>query len=497
MQQEPDFFHNLNEEIRDGKRWLERTVVLAYAAAAGLSVVAFTLLADAAFGFFERIYQWNGGWLVLLWMPAITAAAVWATRKWAPGAGGSGIPQVIATLEPSVDASLRKRFVSLWLSFSKIVLSSTGFLAGLSIGREGPSVQVAAGVMHSARRWLGPNSAINTHALLVAGGAAGIAAAFNAPLAGVVFAIEELSRRLESRSSGLIIAAIVLAGLMGVSVFGNLSYFGRIRVQELSWNDLLPCLAVALTCGVQGGLFAKLMTISLTSSTERLNKLKSRFPIRFAAALALLIAIIGLVTGGATFGAGSEAVKHMLKGEADVPEFYVTLKFIATWLSAWVGVPGGIFAPSLSIGAGVGNNVASIVGTTDIAPALIAMGMAAFLAAVTQAPLTAFIIVMEMVDGHSLVLSLMASAMIASMISRMIARPLYESLALHMLNVAKASMVLPDPPAQDQTGPDSQAQDSDLMPEDVVEEQPARQRELEFDAQPDAEARDAGNTPRS
>ena len=286
MQQEPDFFHNLNEEMRDGKRWLERTVVLAYAVAAGLSVVGFTLLAEAAFGLFERVHHYKGGWLVLLWMPAITAAAVWITRKWAPGAGGSGIPQVIAALDPAMETSWRSRFVSLWLSFAKIVLSSAGFMAGLSIGREGPSVQVAAGVMHSARRWLGPNSAISTHALLVAGGAAGIAAAFNAPLAGVVFAIEELSRKLESRSSGLIIAAIVLAGLMGVSVFGNLSYFGRIRVAELHWRDLLPCIAVALTCGVLGGLFAKLMTISLTSSTERLNKIKSRFPIRFAAALA-------------------------------------------------------------------------------------------------------------------------------------------------------------------------------------------------------------------
>lgn len=148
-------------------------------------------------------------------MPAVTAGAVWLTRRWAPGAAGSGIPQVIATLDPALDPAQRGRFVSLWLSFSKMVLASAGFAAGLSIGREGPSVQVAAGVMHHARRWFGPHSGISSHALLVAGGAAGIAAAFNAPLAGVVFAIEELSRKLESRSSGLIIAAIVLAGLMG------------------------------------------------------------------------------------------------------------------------------------------------------------------------------------------------------------------------------------------------------------------------------------------
>jgi len=105
-------------------------------------------------------------------------------------------------------------------------------------------------------------------------------------------------------------------------------------------------------------------------------------------------------------------------------------------------VPGGIFAPSLSIGAGVGHAVAGLA-QPDLAPALIAMGMAAFLAAVTQAPLTAFIIVMEMVDGHSMVLSLMASAMIASLVSRMISRPLYETLAEHM--VAGAISSTPQP----------------------------------------------------
>lgn len=445
MQKEPDFLHNLRQELKDGRRWLDRSIVLAYAAAAGLCVVVFTLLADAAFGVFQRIYHWQGGWAVLVWTPAVTAAAVWATRRWAPGAAGSGIPQVMAALEPSLDTAQRGRLVSLWLSFAKMVLASAGFVAGLSIGREGPSVQVAAGVMHHARRWFAPQSGITYHALLVAGGAAGIAAAFNAPLAGVVFAIEELSRRMESRSSGLIISAIVLAGLMGVSAFGNLSYFGRIQVPRLTWDALLPGLCVTLTCGVLGGLFAKLMAASLTAAPERLNHLRARFPIRFATAGALLIAIIGLATGGATFGSGSEAVKHMLEGQADVPAFYVTLKFIATWLSAWVGMAGGIFAPSLSIGAGVGHNVAMLMGN-DVAPALIAMGMAAFLAAVTQAPLTAFIIVMEMVDGHAMVLSLMASAMLASLISRMLARPLYETLAHYMVMNAAPPAPLAEPP---------------------------------------------------
>ena len=338
----------------------------------------------------------------------------------------------MAALEPTLDNAQRSRFVSLRLTLAKIVLGGAGFLAGLSIGREGPSVQVAAGVMHHARRWLGPQSGITGSGLLIAGGAAGIAAAFNAPLAGVVFAIEELSRKLESRNSGLIITAIVLAGLMGVSVFGNRSYFGVIQVGALGWPTLLPGLAVALSCGVLGGLFAKLMAASLTQAPERMNRLRERYPVRFAAGCGLAIAVIGLTTGGATFGAGSDAVKHMLAGQADVPSFYVTLKFIATWLSAWSGVPGGIFAPSLSIGAGVGHNVSMLVGT-DYAPALIAMGMAAFLAAVTQAPLTAFIIVMEMVDGHAMVLSLMASAMLASLVSRMVARPLYETLAQHMV----------------------------------------------------------------
>ncbi|WP_295855447.1 chloride channel protein [uncultured Xylophilus sp.] len=431
MHQEPNFFQNLRAEFSSVRVWLDRAIVLGYAVASGLCVVAFTLLAEWAFAGFEQLHH-GAPWAVLLWTPLLTAGIVWCTRRWFPGAGGSGIPQVKAALDSDMPAGRRGAFVSLRLGFAKIGLCTAGFAGGLSIGREGPSVQVAAGVMQHARRWLSPGSTIDHRALLIAGGAAGIAAAFNAPLAGVVFAIEELAGRLEARASGVIITGIVLAGLGAVSAFGNLSYFGIIRVPPLGWSLVGPGLLVALASGVAGGLFARLMIASLTGSPQRFNRWRARWPVRFAAAGGLALAVIGLATDGATFGAGSEAVKRMLAGHDELTPLYTLLKFVATWLTAWCGVPGGIFAPSLSIGAGIGDGIAQFAGPA-LGPALIAMGMAGFLAAVTQAPLTAFIIVMEMVDGHAMVLSLMACAMLASLVSRMISRPLYEALAAHML----------------------------------------------------------------
>lgn len=436
MNKEPNFLDQLSFELSSWRIWMDRVVVLVYAIVAGLFVVGFTLASDWVFEAFLHLYQWQPA-LVLLTGPLITAAIVWATLRFFPGAGGSGIPQVKAALHPALPIEQQSLFVSIRLTVAKIGLGVAGLAAGLSVGREGPSVQVAAGVMQHARRWLSPNTTIDGHALLVAGGAAGIAAAFNAPLAGVVFAIEELYGRLESRASGVIIAAIVLAGLVAVSAFGNLSYFGVIRVRQLGWNALGPGLAVALLSGLAGGLFARLMSASLTGAPERINRWRACHPVLFAAIVGLVVAVIGLVTGGVTFGSGSEAVKQMLLGHQELTPLYTALKFVATWLTAWCGVPGGIFAPSLSIGAGIGNGVAQMAGA-ELGPALIALGMAGFLAAVTQAPLTAFIIVMEMVDGHSMVLSLMASAMLASVVSRMISRPLYDTLADHMLRRAGA-----------------------------------------------------------
>ena len=427
MPDTPDVRAQLRAEFSDWRPWITRTIVIAYAVVAGLSVVFLTWLSEQAAHQFGRLYgAW--WWAPLLWMPLCTAAIVWITRLWLPGAAGSGIPQVMAATDSSVTLAERSGFVSLRLSIGKIFLTSAGLLGGLSLGREGPAVQIAAGIMHHARRVLPERTTINEHGLLVAGGAAGIAAAFNTPLAGVMFAIEELSRRPEQRSSGLLIAAIVLAGLVSVAIYGNETYFGVIRVPELDWSLFWPGLSVALLCGVAGGLFSRLVLISITGGADRLSRLRKSRPVVFGAVCGFALAVIGVTLHGATFGSGYDQTRALLEGGNSAGPFYTPFKFIATWLSTWSGVPAGIFAPSLAIGAGIGNDVATLTGYLARTP-LIALGMVGFLAAVTQAPLTAFIIVMEMIAGQQMVLSLMACALVASLVSRLISVPLYGALS--------------------------------------------------------------------
>jgi H+/Cl- antiporter ClcA len=427
MNRDPDFLRKLQDELSDGRVWLDRTVVLAFAALAGLAVVALTILADGAMDWFLA-RRAERPWLALIWTPALTALVVWATRRWAPGIAGSGVPQVCAALDPAVEPAQRGRFVSIRLSCAKILAVSGGLLAGLSTGRQGPSVQVAAGVMYSARRWLSPRSGLTERELLVAGGAVGLAAAFNTPLGGIVFAIEELSRRIEQRSSGLMLAAIVVGGLVAVSAFGNFSYFGRIHIDVLAWwSLLLPGALVTLGCGLLGGLLARLLIASATGLPDRFCAYRRQYPVRFAAACGFVVGLIGLISQGAAVGGGHHHTRELLAGAGAQDHgllTYTGLKFIASWLSAWSGAPGGIFGPALSIGASWGADVAAITGSPHL-PALIALGMAGFLAAVTQTPITAMIIVMEMTDGHAMVLTLMGCALIASLISSMLSRPLY------------------------------------------------------------------------
>jgi H+/Cl- antiporter ClcA len=432
MKHDPPIGSAVKREFADWRVWWARAVVIAVAGLAGLTVVAFTWVTEHAFRLFFDVQKiwW---WAPLVWTPLCAAAIIWLTRRFAPGATGSGIPQVMAALDPSVGPADRGLFVSIRITLAKIGLTTWGLLAGLSLGREGPSVQVAAGVMLGARRWLPVRSAVTDHGLLVAGGAAGIAAAFNTPLAGVMFAIEELSRSPEQRSSGLLVGGIVFAGVVAVSINGNGTYFGVIRVADISLSLLLPGLLVAIAAGAAGGLFARLLVVCLGGqSRDRFSRWRQDRPVLFAGGCGLAVAVIGVVSHGTTFGSGYSYTRLMLEGGETAPGVYVLLKFVATWFTTWSGVPAGIFAPSLAIGAALGNDIALLTHYPQ-ASTLIALGMVGFLAAATQAPMTSFIIVMEMVDGHGLVLSLMACALIASAISRTLSPPLYGALSLMQL----------------------------------------------------------------
>lgn len=428
---EPGFWRHWRREILVGRRWGDRAVVLAFAALTGLTIVVFALLSELALVVFRSL---TGGvyglYVALVWTPLLTAAVVWATRRFAPAAAGSGIPQVLRALDADLHPSQRHWLVSWRVAVHKVILVSGGLLAGLSIGREGPAAQVGAGTMAAARKWLSPRSGIDTHDLLVAGAAAGVAAAFNTPLGGIVFALEQLSRRRGISHTSLIISAIVLSGLIAVASFGNETYFGRLQVQSLSWALFVPGLVITVLAGLSGGLFARLLVVSMRGLPDRFSQWRSRYPLRFASACGLAVAVIGLVTHGATSGAGYFTTRALLEGRGAPPDFYTVLKLCATWLSMWSGAPAGVFAPSLAIGAGLGNDIATLFGFGNSAAIpLIAFGMVAFLAAVTGGPITAFIIVMEMVSGQALVLSLMACALLASALARLVGKPMYLELA--------------------------------------------------------------------
>jgi H+/Cl- antiporter ClcA len=231
---------------------------------------------------------------------------------------------------------------------------------------------------------------------------------------------------------------------VAVSAHGNSTYFGVIHAERTGLDLLLPGLVLAVLAGVAGGLFSRLLIASLGGQgRDPLSRLRARRPVAFAALCGLAVGLIGLVTAGATFGSGYTSTRTMVEGTSAMPAAYALFKFIATWLTTWSGVPAGIFAPSLAIGAALGNDVALLAFHAQV-PALIALGMVGFLAAATQAPLTAFIIVMEMVDGHAMVLSLMACALVSFVVARAISPPLYATLAAMQLARVPPE---PEPPA--------------------------------------------------
>lgn len=409
------------------RMWRRRIVFWLGAIAVGLVSVGFAWGAERAQGLFDGLLAISP-WLALAVTPLGFAASAWICHRAFPGAQGSGIPQAIAARHFR-DPDLRSRLLSLRLTIGKIALTLLGLCCGASIGREGPTVQVGASIMLQVARWGGLG---RERGLILAGSAAGIAAAFNTPLAGIVFAIEEMSRAYEARTSGLVLTAVILAGLASLGIVGNYSYFGQTAA---SLSGLQDWTAVAI-CGIAGGALGAGFSSLVLAGSALVGRLIAPHPERrgilVSAFCGLGVAIVGLISHGATYGTGYEQARAAVEG-APAPLAFAPLKLVATLLSSLSGIPGGIFAPSLAVGAGIGGAVAHwLPGATP--GAVVVLGMAGYFAGVVQAPITAFVIIVEMTANHTMVIPLMLAAMLGYGTSRLLCpTPLYHALAERFL----------------------------------------------------------------
>jgi H+/Cl- antiporter ClcA len=347
----------------------------------------------------------------------------WAAHVYFPNSGGSGIPQAIAARHLH-DPEERNRLLSLRLVVGKIGLTLLGLLCGASISREGPTVQVGASIMLQVARWGGMAQA---RGLILAGSAAGVAAAFNTPLAGIVFAIEEMGRTYQARTNGLVLTAVILAGLASLGLLGNYTYFG-VAKGTVSFIADAPLI---VACGVFGGALGALFSLIVLKTTRRIRRWNALQPLPRTLVVAglcgLAVAIIGIASGGLTFGTGYDQARNAIEG-TPLPWLFFVEKLAAGVLSTVAGIPGGLFAPSLAVGAGVGSSLGLIFGSGTGVAAL--LGMAGYFAGVVQAPMTAFVIILEMTGNHDNVIALMCASMLGYGTARLISHePLYHALS--------------------------------------------------------------------
>ncbi len=408
------------------RRTTRLIVVVAGSILASAIAVLFAKLCDYAQAGHDRVLAASKP-LALLILPAGLATTVWLTRRFAPEAAGSGIPQIIAAADSQRAKQAPDARVSLRTAAFKIAVCAGLILCGASIGREGPTVQVAAAVVYlcGARLHGGPGR----RALLIAGGAAGVAAAFNTPIAGVVFAVEELARGFDRRSNTVVILVVVAAGAAAYAMSGDYAYFGELRGEVALGSAWYSAPLLGVVCGVFGGLFSRCLAALIGPKPGRIGRWRLQRPVVFARGCGVVAALAAFASRGLSYGTGYAEASSLVEGHPGRGVTLAVFKWIANLAAAGSGAPGGIFSPSLATGAGIGAAFAHIFHFVSSRDAIV-LGMAAYLAGVVQAPLTSAVILMEMTRDPGLVGPLMLSALIARAVSSWIMpEPIYHVLS--------------------------------------------------------------------
>jgi H+/Cl- antiporter ClcA len=363
--------------------------------------------------------------------PLLFVLATWLVKRFAPHAKGSGIPQVLSAIEESKinleeHHSWDNYLVSMRTAIIKVISSSVGILGGASIGREGPTIQIAASIFtFIGKKFKRFTPQIEFRTFLIAGSAAGVAAAFNTPIAGVTFALEELGGNFMGPLRQMVMLAIIIGGIIAQALEGNYLYFGHPVIQSINFFTIITeTLLIGFIGGLFGGAFAKIL------GEPHITKLPKHWILR-AFIAGMICAIIGYFTHGLTAGSGYEVTMNSFNSGnyQELNLLYPVYKFATTVFSYLSGMAGGIFSPSLSIGAGIGSSIGKILSWPNLNTCAL-LGMVAFFSGAVRAPLTAVVIVTEMTDEHSLVLPFMIVAFLANSISkRVMKEPLYHYLA--------------------------------------------------------------------
>ncbi|AKK74373.1 chloride channel protein [Chryseobacterium gallinarum] len=382
------------------------------------------------------ILDWHT-WMIFIIAPVGFVLSWWLVKEFAPNAKGSGIPQVMAAVElanPKEHKKIRS-LLSLKIIIFKIISSVVLVIGGGAVGREGPTIQIAGSVFRKVNEYL-PDwwPKISKKNMIMTGAAAGLAAAFNTPLGGIVFAVEELSKTHINYFKTALFTAVIIAGLTAQTLAGSYLYLGYPKTNDVSLMIMFPIILVAATAGI---LASQLSVVMLKINGWKKKTLKTdKANVIFLIACALFIASIAYFINREILGSGKEIMERVLFTKDKHEDWYVpVLRMLGPALSFTSGGAGGIFAPALTAGASIGSVISGAIHLTPNETNVVILGgMVAFLTGITRAPFTSAIIVLEMTDRHSLIFHLMLAGMVSSIASILVSRhSLYDVLKVNFL----------------------------------------------------------------
>ncbi|MCB0531734.1 MAG: chloride channel protein [Lewinellaceae bacterium] len=354
-------------------------------------------------------------WVVFLTTPILFALAWYMTARIAPNARGSGIPQLLAAVDLAGTSrqALIQRLLNLRVALVKIGASLVLLMGGGAIGREGPTLQIAGSVFDMVYRWVPEGwPKVSHRIMLITGGASGLAAAFNTPLGGIVYALEELTKSHIARFRTAVFSAVIIAGMTAQSFLGSYLYLGYPKLATLPVGLIWLVLVLGFLSGYLGAQFTMVLRwIGQWRSQFRGRKKQ----LGVVLGLGLVFATLLFFTGTIGMGTGKPLINQVLfEGAASAPWYTFPVRVLAAVLSFSIGAPGGIFATSLSSGASLGAFIVHWGGLpAEHHNLMILVCMIGFLTGVTRTPFTAAILVLEMTDRHSAIFYFLLASMIA------------------------------------------------------------------------------------